>query len=120
MKIAWHEVPGMHASMIPSGRARYDKGGAEFLCYRGEKPWDLNHAVPYGTDLGIARIQALRARLPSLGPSGTKIIFRTLTPMRAQFGLGAVIQHSRTPLLRSPEFDDSLSDEAQALCCRPA
>ena len=62
MKVAWHEVPGIHASMIPSRRVRYDKGSAEFLCYRGEKPRDLNHAVPYGT----------------------KIIFSTLTPMRGR------------------------------------
>ncbi len=29
------------------------------------------------------------------------------------------LHYSNTPSLRSPGFEDSLSDEAQALCCRP-
>ena len=35
------------------------------------------------------------------------------------FGLGAVLQHSRTPSLRVAGFEDSLSDEAYTLCCQP-
>jgi hypothetical protein len=50
---------------------------------------------------------------------------------RVQFRLGAVLQHSNTPArnasrsdaggpsLRAAGFEDSLSDEAQALYCRP-
>ena len=35
------------------------------------------------------------------------------------FGLGAILRHSHTPSLRVAGFEDSLSDEAYALCCQP-
>jgi hypothetical protein len=62
MKVAWHEVPGMHASMIPSRRDGMIRAALSSFGIGEEKPRDLNHAVPYGT----------------------KIIFSTLTPMRGR------------------------------------
>ena len=85
MKVAWHEVPGKAAIWDPSRRERFDRvhyapvfpapgelvsfGRASLNC----KPWRQTlHTVPYGTGLAIARVQALRARLPSFSPCGTR------------------------------------------------
>ena len=55
----------------PAARMQIKSSQAPALCLKGifnvAKPY---HTVPYGTDHGIARIQALRARLLSPIPYG--------------------------------------------------
>ena len=74
--VAWHEVPGKASSKEPF--RRYGMIGRKTFsidsCIRAYTPYTRkNHTVPYGTDLlGWHLSQALRARLRSHCPSGTK------------------------------------------------
>jgi hypothetical protein len=73
--VAWHEVPGNQQQQPPSRR----DGMKRFL-----RVTNLNTSLiifiayyesyrPYGTDHVLSFFQALRARLPSLRPSGTML-----------------------------------------------
>jgi hypothetical protein len=64
MIVAWHEVPGKNHPPRELSR-RYDQVPVHACA---------NQTVPYGTALGVALPQALRARLRSHRPSGTKAI----------------------------------------------
>jgi hypothetical protein len=51
MKVAWHEVPGMHAPMIPSRRVRYDRAALrDYGLGSWTKRGATDHTVPYGMD----------------------------------------------------------------------
>jgi hypothetical protein len=73
--VAWHEVPGKSKAVNPSRRVRYERVAAHrhpsdkarvSSRFTGEnlRPY------PNGTDPWVRLFQALRARLPSLHPSG--------------------------------------------------
>jgi hypothetical protein len=74
MKVAWHEIPGNVDNKDPSRRARCDLR-YRALSTRQENrrlsPTDSYRSLRDGSRLrGI--FQALRARLPSFSPYGTK------------------------------------------------
>ncbi|HXM03877.1 MAG TPA: hypothetical protein VN939_14800 [Chthoniobacterales bacterium] len=96
MKVAWHEVPGRVVSLVrPVGHGMIRSGRMPLLSKDGvhtsvQKPsrparhalspapnWiqteARNHTVPYGTDFSRDHFQALRARLPSSSPFGTRV-----------------------------------------------
>ena len=72
--VAWHEVPGKpaKAAAVPEGRyercLRFTNLNTSLVIFR-RCPQSYR---PYGTDHVLSFSQALRARLPSCGPSGTK------------------------------------------------
>ena len=86
MKVARHEVPDYGNKADPFRRERCEGIGAYALRFRQTLQKAKNapltkeisdvvnpdHTVPYGTGFDVPRIQALRARLPSSSPSGTK------------------------------------------------
>jgi hypothetical protein len=91
MIVAWHEVPGKLAERIrPVGYGmisvlnrirssrpiRYRTPRARYSLLAGQRAilWTIasHHTVPYGTGSGVDFTQALRARLLSFSPSGTK------------------------------------------------
>jgi hypothetical protein len=77
MKVAWHAVPGKHAMTVPSRRERYDwwvrgRGVLPDTALSHRQSGVTPQTVPYGTDSRSRPSQALRARLPSLSPYGTK------------------------------------------------
>jgi len=85
MKVAWQGLPGMRRHIDPSRRNGMIEFATAKTCFRkrgvvisskgARSPlrhaYQTNHAVPYGTELFNARIQAVPARLPSFGPYGT-------------------------------------------------
>ena len=66
MIVAWHEVPGKASTGGPSRRVRYDQ--VPVRTPARIRPY------PTGRHLWVAPSQALRARLRSHRPSGTKAI----------------------------------------------
>jgi hypothetical protein len=73
--VAWHEVPGKTGAMNPSRRVRFESVAARrhlFDDTRANSLFTGKDLAPYpnGTDLWVRPSQALRARLPSLHPSG--------------------------------------------------
>jgi hypothetical protein len=83
MIVAWHEVAGKCRLGRPVGNSAKDFASATPAKKSSQKPPGVclkdifyvaepYHTVPYGTDHGVARIQALRARLLSPVPYGTK------------------------------------------------
>jgi hypothetical protein len=80
--VAWHKVPGMRKKKepVPEGRCDYvfarwfTKIVLALAKFRDgvEKGLLHNHPVPPGRIASFTPFQALRARLPSCSPSGTR------------------------------------------------
>ena len=73
--VAWHEVPGKSGAMNPSRRVRFESVAAHRHLSdkaRANSLFTCKNLTPYpnGTDSWVRLSQALRARLPSLHPSG--------------------------------------------------
>ena len=73
--VAWHEVPGKSGDMNPSRRVRCEPAAAHRHLSgkaRASSLFSGKNLTPYpnGTDPWVRLSQALRARLPSLHPSG--------------------------------------------------
>ena len=99
-KVAWHEVPGIVAPSESVPEGRYDwwliRARQIFVASVSSHLEDhrtlyitgvtFDHTVPKGTDRFGCIFQALRARLPSFRPSGTRgrltpiILFLRTTP----------------------------------------
>ena len=139
MKVAWHEVPGKRptnrsravrygvmSGYQPTGSilatpSRFCESGAALvpcpssvaILAMADKPGRIiitresRHFVP-----GLRQAQSNRYHHPV--PPGRKPAEADAVRTRC-----TVLQYSNTPALRAAEIEDSLSDEAQSLCCRP-
>jgi hypothetical protein len=86
MKVAWHEVPGKGQTGSVSAAADVICGAT--LCPPSETDHSplspTDHTVPHGTGPPFGIYQALRAKLPSYRPSGTKVNFFMLMQFRGR------------------------------------